>query len=122
MASFYHCEECGKEFLGPEHIPDTEAGVEPLCERCMPENRFICGICGDYFDPLMLPPIEPGGEPIEGNADFCPTCYAEECVTLEEQIALASSDDVRIEELDDDEYFEETLDDDEYSTDGSVED
>lgn len=101
MARFYHCADCEKEFLGPDHIPDHDPGVEPVCERCAPPG-FICGICGDIFFPPLLPPIEPGGEAIEGNTDYCSSCYAEECVTLEEQIALATdSDDVCIEDIED---------------------
>ena len=82
MARFYQCSECEKEFLGSDDIPDHEDGVEPICELC--GYVYVCGFCGDTFRPLIFKTIN--GGIFTDNADYCPPCYARECVSVEEEI------------------------------------
>ena len=91
MAAFYHCTHCGREFLGDDNIPIEDDELEPVCDRC--QYMYICGICGDSFQPLLHRTID--GILFTGSADYCPSCYAEEKTPLDEQIALSEQEVLR---------------------------
>lgn len=73
MATFYHCKECGDEFLDMDNMDEDFL----FCRRC--GYGYECGICGDYFKPTVHETID--GVIFEGQTDYCPPCYARECVT-----------------------------------------
>lgn len=81
MAAFYNCKQCECEFLGHDELPDDEF---LLCNQCNDVHQ--CGICGDFFRPNTHRMI--AGELVDWQTDYCEPCYARECVTLDEEIAL----------------------------------
>ena len=88
MAAFYHCSECGTEFLSHDHIPDDDE-ILIVCDRC--GHVCICGICGDPFHPTTVH-VAIDGAIFIGDSDYCPTCDALEKTPPDEQVALAAGE------------------------------
>ena len=87
MATFYHCAKCGDEFLTHDNMPSGDE-IEPICDSC--GHPYQCGICNDYFYPTVHTTLE--GVVFVGQTDYCPPCYARECMPIDEEMALAEGE------------------------------
>lgn len=64
MSAFWKCDDCGKEYLGPDNIPVAN-GVRPMCFRCQ-ELYNYCIVCDMDFT------VNETGDP---TGDLCNDCW-----------------------------------------------
>ena len=80
------------------HISDVVRFDEPVLIDKRDSRAWVvlehplhkCGMCGDRY--LLEVYEDPDGELIHGSQHFCPPCNARECVSHDEELAMAMED------------------------------